>query len=128
MGLRTASERLPVSSKRLNAPMPLPLIRDAEVIRRFMKLVRQDRGVWEWIGAKDRKGYGRFKYEGHAIAAHRVAYAIFNGPIESDYYIHHIDPEGGPSNVNPDNLQKTTILENTYARFDSRSEPDDIPI
>lgn len=111
-----------------NEPMPLPHIRDARVIRRFMQFIHQEKGTWTWTGAKDRKGYGRFRYAGHIIAAHRVSYAIFNGAIPAGYYVHHTGEDPQAFDVNPQNLTLVTLDENTYHSNQRRSHlVDDIP-
>ena len=128
MGLRQASEGLQVGRMKFNEPLPLPHIRDARVIRRFMCLISQEKGLWKWIGAKDRKGYGRFRYGQHTVAAHRVAYAIFNGAIPEGYYVHHAGENPQAFDVNPQHLVLVTLDENTYHSNQRRSPMvDDIP-
>jgi hypothetical protein len=40
-------------------------------------------GCWEWTGARHRDGYGQVKIGGRVKKAHRVAWALANGPIPS---------------------------------------------
>lgn len=109
--------------------MPLDLIRDPRVISRFLALVRKEGDAWLWLGAKDRKGYGRFRYQGHVLGAHRVSYAIFNGPIAEGLYVHHSESAVGPSDCNPCHLILVDLVENTRLSNVRRSRSiDDIPI
>jgi len=97
----------------LNEPLPLEPVRCPHAIRRFLALVSvEPDGAWRWTGAKDRKGYGRFKYRGHMLCAHRVSYAIFRGPVPAGHHVHHVEPD--PSNVHPDNLEVVTPSVNTF--------------
>lgn len=50
-------------------------------ISRFHASYRQDsHGCWIWHGAKDRKGYGRFRLNGaRDVRAHRLSYALHTG-------------------------------------------------
>lgn len=113
----------------LNEPFPLDRIRCPRTIRRFLSHVSvEPDGAWRWTGARDRKGYGRFRYRGHTLCAHRVSYAIFRGPIPPGLHIHHVEPD--PSNVHPDNLEPVTPDLNTFhsnARH-RRTPTPDIPI
>lgn len=56
---------------------------------RFWAKVRKSEGCWLWIGATRRDGYGHFKLNGKAVAAHRVAYELGNGPIPDGLYVCH---------------------------------------
>lgn len=49
-------------------------------------------GCWEWIGAKNNKGYGKLKRGGKTLLAHRYGYELQNGPIpEGEQANHHCD-------------------------------------
>lgn len=66
-------------------------------------------GCWEWLGARDPRGYGRFQAEGHK-RAHRAAWALFRGPIPAGLLVcHHCD---NPPCCNPDHLFVGTMSDN----------------
>lgn len=114
----------------LNEPLPLERIRCPSTIRRFLsKVSLEPDGAWRWTGARDRKGYGRFRLRGHSLCAHRISYAIFRGPIPAGLHVHHVEPD--PSNVHPDNLEVLTPSLNAHhsnAKRRRPSPPCDIPI
>jgi hypothetical protein len=99
-------------------PLALERITDLKTIRRFLSKVEQtEEGHWLWKGAINSRGYGLFKYQGHVLAAHRISYAIFNGPIPDGQTIHHLPPKEGEEPVrvdcNPAHLQLSTLSENS---------------
>lgn len=62
-------------------------------------------GCWLWMGAQS-AGYGKFRFDGKQIGAHRAAYLIFRGAILDGLTIDHIC--NTPLCVNPDHLQVAT--------------------
>jgi hypothetical protein len=44
---------------------------------------------WEYTGAKNKKGYGRFKFNGKLILSHRIAYELYFGRIPEGKQINH---------------------------------------
>lgn len=59
-------------------------------------------GCLEWTGGKLRAGYGRVRVGEKSHLAHRVAFALANGPIPSEQCVcHRCD---NPSCCNPDHL------------------------
>ena len=44
---------------------------------------------WEWIGRKNKKGYGEATYHHNRIMAHRLSWIIHNGPIPDKKWILH---------------------------------------
>ena len=59
---------------------------------RFWAKVKKSDGCWEWTGALTRVGYGHF-FMGHRNdqrqGAHRVSWAIHNGPIHNGLHVLH---------------------------------------
>lgn len=80
--------------------------RPAPLTERLMKHIRFEGDCWIWVGAKDRKGYGRVSY-GHANCelAHRMAYIAFNGQIPNKLLHHRCQ---NPACINPAHLEPTT--------------------
>jgi len=59
---------------------------------RFISKVKlnKDDGCWEWMGWRDRGGYGRFKYHNSSLYVHRFSSLLFRGPIPDGYDVHHV--------------------------------------
>ncbi len=73
---------------------------------RFWPKVRIRDGCWEWIGSKDKLGYGRINSGGHTgvpMLAHRVAYEDLVGPIGAGLELDHTCHN--PACVNPEHLR-----------------------
>lgn len=104
-----------------------PIIPDTpippDVIRRFMAFVELNKvnGCWIWNGRKDAAGYGKFKYMGKMLSAHRVSYAMFGGKIEEDETVNHKCLH--QSCVNPWHLETMTRSENTADANRRRANP-----
>lgn len=90
-------------------------------LRRFVAKLRKEGDCWVWIGYRDEKGYGQFKWRRRAYWAHRVAYATFVGDIPAGMSVDH----GclNPPCCNPDHLRLVTVSENS-----SKVRIDDLPI
>jgi len=104
-------------------PRALPRITDLVIRRRFLRLVRcagDLHGRWLWIGARASNGYGVFKYEGRAVGAHRISYALFVDSIPEGVTVNHKSPVCGvaPSilDVRPDHLELMTMAANIAER------------
>lgn len=60
-----------------------------EVFKHFMPGDPPKRGCWEWTGKVLPNGYGTITTGGKSTQAHRVSYAIFNGPIADGMMVRH---------------------------------------
>lgn len=73
-------------------------------------------GCWEWTGAIDHLGYGRFGKGDHGtVKAHRIAYMALLGEIPAGMELDHLCRNRRC--VNPDHLEPVTHRENTYRGF-----------
>lgn len=84
----------------------------AESANRFWSHVRFGDGCWEWTGALNHAGYGRFGLNGRTLFAHRVAYELSVGPIDNHSFIVIDHLCLNPQCVRPDHLEMVTQREN----------------
>lgn len=81
-------------------------------LQRFWeKVVVLQNGCWQWIGALDRDGYGRFRLEGESLSAHRAAWMFFIGILRPGVVLDHLCRFRAC--VNPQHLEPVTSGENT---------------
>jgi hypothetical protein len=82
--------------------------------QRFLQFVSFDNGCWLWTGytvETDGGGKrGRFYYQGKNQWAHRVAYLLFNGPLDDDMLACHSCDVG--LCVRPDHIFPGTVQMN----------------
>lgn len=89
------------NSGRANGHRPSVEERFWQKVNKDGPIIRPDLGpCWEWTGARFRRvrdgslSYGQFQFEGRPHNAHRVAWALANGPIEAGVHVlHHCDNE-----------------------------------
>ncbi len=98
-------------AKRRAIPIP-SLTQDVE--RRLMgRITRVANGCWLWQGARGKHGYGRMAVDGETYRTHRLAYAIFCGPIPLGIEVCHNCPGGdNPACLNPAHLFLGTHSDN----------------
>lgn len=87
------------------------MLSDPNVSRRFFDKILVGDDCWEWTSTTNWNGYGRFRLNGRAAYAHRVAYEMFVGPIPIGLQLDHLCRNRGC--VRPDHLEPVTSRENS---------------
>lgn len=97
--------------------------RVSDLRSRFLSKVTKTNTCWLWNGAKTKPGYGKmYCHQTKSVeGAHRVAYALFVGPIPSGLDLDHLCRVRGC--VNPAHLEPVTRSVNVLrgARWNSLS-------
>jgi len=78
------------------------LKKDLSIGEHFRAFFSKSEGCWNWIGGKDKDGYGHFRHASHQYRAPRLAWMLAKGPIPSgSLVLHRCD---NPSCVRPSHL------------------------
>jgi len=97
-----------------------------DLVNRFWSHVniRESGKCWYWTASLNKKGYGKFAFNGSWILAHRFAWTITNGEIpeknEDGIKLFVLHSCGNPNCVNPKHLRLGTDSENQYDRWMGR--------
>lgn len=86
---------------------------DPVLVARFWASIpnRNFAGCWFWEGAKNRLGYGRIRYRGAEVLAHRFSLLLTGRPLQPGLVVDHRCHNRGC--VKPDHLQVVTRRENS---------------
>lgn len=64
-----------------------------DMLERLLNLCRENpiTGCWDWVGYIGPTGYGKFRYNGVVINAHRASYFLHTKKnLESKFQVHHL--------------------------------------
>lgn len=112
--LKIQAGRFGKCGKMIIKPYSIPEEMKAAFLKVYLKFVKISIcGCWEWQG-RIHNGYPCFPEPGgNTKWAHRVSYALFNGPIKAQRHIDH--KCRNRICVRPDHLIQTTPIENYQA-------------
>lgn len=77
---------------------------------RFWNRVAIRSGCWEWLGPRNKAGYGSLQWLNESTNSHRVAYKLANGEIPAGLYVRH--KCDNPPCCNPTHLFLGTCSDN----------------
>lgn len=90
----------------MNAARPIRALDIPEA--EFLRYVNKGESCWVWTACRNRQGYGHFR----GYFAHRISYALFNGPIRRGVFVRHRCDN--PSCVRPDHLELGSRRDNSH--------------
>lgn len=74
-------------------------------------------GCWEWLGCKDKDGYGRVKLFGKNRQVHIVIWELLVGPLTPGMSLDHLKDGRGPCKMrsccNPEHMEEVSRSENS---------------
>lgn len=89
---------------------------------RFLAYVQLSDDCWTWIGAKNRRGYGKLSFrKNKTMPAHRASYILFKGDIPSGMLVCHSCDN--PPCVKPAHLWLGTISDNVCDMIKKNRSP-----
>ncbi len=89
---------------------PLYLVSESGEIYTRKGIGRQILNHWRIAGWIDKEGYREIQYRGYRLKAHRIVYRKFNGELDENKVIDHLDATSGHNH--PTNLELVTMEEN----------------
>lgn len=87
---------------------------------RFITKIHKTASCWNWIAGKGWNGYGRFKFQGKMIKAHRFSYLLYIGDIPENMLILHSC--NNRACVNPEHLLLGNHTQNMQHRQESNRQ------
>lgn len=108
----------------------LPAKIDESALRRFWSKVKVEDGHWLWTATTGKDGIGKFcPYEGTFYPAHRLAWMLLRGEIQSSDYLMLVPEKCGFRHcINPDHRHVGTASEATRKGGRTRAKAGGQPV